>query len=109
MGRAGWHDLTRRATANQRGRRVERNRGRRHRSARLVPFALSSSRELTAAGRAPEPLEFVRCRRLAEPSVLRLRMADLVLAVDIGGTKMAAGLVALDGTLVNGRCSRPAA
>ncbi len=27
-------------------------------------------------------------------------MADLVLAVDIGGTKMAAGLVALDGTLV---------
>jgi glucokinase len=27
-------------------------------------------------------------------------MADLVLAVDIGGTKMAAGLVALDGTLI---------
>ena len=27
-------------------------------------------------------------------------MADLVLAVDIGGTKMAAGLVAPDGTLV---------
>jgi hypothetical protein len=27
-------------------------------------------------------------------------VADLVLAVDIGGTKMAAGLVALDGSLV---------
>ena len=33
-------------------------------------------------------------------------MADLVLAVDIGGTKMAAGLVALDGTLVE-RAMRP--
>ena len=28
-------------------------------------------------------------------------MADLALAVDIGGTKMAAGLVALDGTLLH--------
>jgi glucokinase len=33
-------------------------------------------------------------------------MADLVLAVDIGGTKMAAGLVALDGSLVE-RAMRP--
>ncbi len=28
-------------------------------------------------------------------------MADLALAVDIGGTKMAAGLVAFDGTLLH--------
>ncbi len=33
-------------------------------------------------------------------------MADLALAVDVGGTKMAAGLVALDGTLVE-RAMRP--
>jgi glucokinase len=33
-------------------------------------------------------------------------VADLALAVDIGGTKMAAGLVALDGTLVE-RAMRP--
>ena len=33
-------------------------------------------------------------------------MADLALAVDIGGTKMAAGLVALDGALLE-RAVRP--
>ena len=33
-------------------------------------------------------------------------MADLALAVDVGGTKMAAGLVARDGSLVE-RALRP--
>ena len=58
MGRAGWHDLTRSKDGRSEvGGCRQRDRERRERRPRLVPFALPPARELSAgAGPAPAPL-----------------------------------------------------